>query len=225
MLLSLVVLQVELTLHIRRVILWSDSTIILHWIKSEFCHYKVFVGTHVAEIQSLTSVSNWRYVDSVNNPADDITLGKTLKELSQPHCWHQGPDFLRYSEDHWLTSPSTYPEPEDNELKKSSFCGHVTVNPCPQLPSVSMFSTLKDLMQATARSLHGAADLSSSSPSDAADYIKSENLLLRQVQSESFLEEVKALMSDHTLPTNNRLGSLSLEYNQETGLFRVGGRL
>lgn len=33
------------------------------------------MGTSVAEIQSLTEVSNWRYVDSANNPADDITRG------------------------------------------------------------------------------------------------------------------------------------------------------
>lgn len=34
------VLQTELTLPIRKLILWSDSTTVLHWIKSESCHYK-----------------------------------------------------------------------------------------------------------------------------------------------------------------------------------------
>ncbi len=64
----------------------------------------------VAEIQSLTEVSDWRYVDSANNSADDITRGKTLKELSRPHCCHRGPDFLRQTEDHWPISPSSYLE-------------------------------------------------------------------------------------------------------------------
>ena len=54
------VLQNELTLPIRKIILWSDSTTVLHWIRSESCHYKVFVGTRVAEIQNLTEVSSWR---------------------------------------------------------------------------------------------------------------------------------------------------------------------
>jgi len=36
---------------------------------------------HVSEIQNLTNVGNWRYVDTANNPTDDITRGKTLKEL------------------------------------------------------------------------------------------------------------------------------------------------
>ncbi|TWW54954.1 hypothetical protein D4764_09G0000030 [Takifugu flavidus] len=188
------VLQTELALPIGTIILWSDSTTVLHWITSESCQYKVFVGTRVAEIQSLTDVSNWRYVDTANNPADDITRGKTLKELSRPHRWHQGPAFLRQTEDHWPTSPSSYLEADDSELKKSSFCGHVTVDSCPQLPEVSMFSTWKELMQATA-------------------------------QLESFPEEVKALITDRPLPTSSRLGSLSPEYDKDTGLIRVGGRL
>lgn len=219
------VLQTELTLPIRTIILWSDSTTVLHWITSESCQYKVFVGTRVAEIQSLTDVSNWRYVDTANNPADDITRGKTLKELSRPHRWHQGPAFLRQTEDHWPTSPSSYPEADDSELKKSSFCGHVTVDSCPQLPEVSMFSTWKELMQATVRFLHGAADPNYDSLHEAADYIKAENLLLKQAQLESFPEEVKALITDRPLPTSSRLGSLSPEYDKDTGLIRVGGRL
>ncbi|KAI3358998.1 hypothetical protein L3Q82_015385, partial [Scortum barcoo] len=143
------VLQTELTLPIRKIILWSDSTTVLHWIRSESCHYKVFVGTRVAKIQSLTDVSNWRYVDTMNNPADDITWGKTLKEVSQPHRWHQGPAFLRHTEDHWPTNPLSCPEADDSELKKSSFCGLLTVDSCPQLPEASMFSAWKDLMQTT----------------------------------------------------------------------------
>lgn len=69
----------ELAIPIRRITLWSDSTTVLQWIRSSSCHYKVLVGMRVAEIQSLTEVTNWRYVDA------DITRGKTLKELSRPH--------------------------------------------------------------------------------------------------------------------------------------------
>ncbi|KAA8591960.1 hypothetical protein FQN60_017334 [Etheostoma spectabile] len=45
------------------------------------CHFKVFVGTRVAEIQELTDLKSWRYVDSARNPADDLTRGKSLKDL------------------------------------------------------------------------------------------------------------------------------------------------
>lgn len=35
------VIQTELTIHISKVYLWSDSTTVLHWLQSESCRYKV----------------------------------------------------------------------------------------------------------------------------------------------------------------------------------------
>jgi len=84
----------ELTLKIDQAILWTDSTTVLAWLQSESCRYKVFVGTRVTEIQDLTYLHKCRYVDSAMNPADDITRGKTLKELVEPNRWSQGPPLL-----------------------------------------------------------------------------------------------------------------------------------
>lgn len=81
------VLHNELTLKIRQTVMWSDSTTVLTWIQSESYHYKVFVGNRIAEIQELAGVEDWRYVDSEQNPADDITWGKTLLDLSQLNRW------------------------------------------------------------------------------------------------------------------------------------------
>lgn len=75
-------LQRELTLNICDVILCIGSTTVLSWLQSESCQYKVFVGIRVADIQELTDALSWKYIDSVNNPADNITRGKTLLELS-----------------------------------------------------------------------------------------------------------------------------------------------
>jgi len=74
-------LSTELTIPLQSVTLWTDSTTVLSWITSDSCRYKVFVGTRIAEIQTLTDTKSWRYVDSKNNPADDITRGKTLVEI------------------------------------------------------------------------------------------------------------------------------------------------
>lgn len=78
-------LQKELRLKTDQTILWTDSTTVLTWLQSESCRFKIFVGTRVAEIQELTSLQAWHYVDSARNPADDITRGKTLKELVEPN--------------------------------------------------------------------------------------------------------------------------------------------
>lgn len=45
------VITTELTLSIRSLKLWSDSSTVLTWLHSDSWRYKVFVGTQVAEIQ------------------------------------------------------------------------------------------------------------------------------------------------------------------------------
>lgn len=65
-------LEGELSLHIEKTVMWTDSTTVLTWLRSESCHFKVFVGTHIAEIQELTRLQSWRYVESAQNSADAI---------------------------------------------------------------------------------------------------------------------------------------------------------
>ena len=60
-----------LTVDIDYTIMWSDSTTVLTWIQSDSCRFKVFVGTRVAEIQTLTEGMEWRYVHTTDNPADN----------------------------------------------------------------------------------------------------------------------------------------------------------
>jgi len=64
-----------------RIILWSDSTITLHWIRTHPYRLKTFVANRVASIQELTSAFEWRHVPSQDNPADLISRGILPAEL------------------------------------------------------------------------------------------------------------------------------------------------
>lgn len=86
-------IQTELTLPLHRLVMWTDSTTVLTWLQSESCQYKIFVARRITEILEHTDASDWKYVDSMSNPVDDITRGKTLSELAVPHRWNQGPLF------------------------------------------------------------------------------------------------------------------------------------
>ncbi|KAK7891694.1 hypothetical protein WMY93_023657 [Mugilogobius chulae] len=126
------------------------STTVLTWLQSDSCRFKVFVGTRITEIQELTSGHQWRYVDSSNNPADDITRGKHLRELETQSRWYRGPPFLQVSEEHWpCTPPAT--QLDSTEFKKATLC-HLTTNP---LPDASAFASLADLIEATIKLLMG----------------------------------------------------------------------
>ncbi|XP_026101210.1 uncharacterized protein LOC113072449 isoform X1 [Carassius auratus] len=212
-------LQKELTLPLRHTVLWTDSTTVLSWIQSESCHFKVFVGTRVAEIHELTNTTAWRYVDSAQNPADDLTRGKTLKDLAKPNRWSHGPPFLLLSSENWPANPTECPEIDKSEFKKSAFCGVVAVNG----QFGSEYKTWTELVKAIAQELHGAAG--ESGEPTANTYQTAETFILQKVQSERFPEELQRLRSGKPLQHNSRLLSLTPEYDTSTNLIRVGGRL
>lgn len=50
--------------------LWSDSTIVLCWLKKGSRSFKTFVSVRIAEIQESTVGCAWKYVNSNDSPAD-----------------------------------------------------------------------------------------------------------------------------------------------------------
>ena len=77
---------------ISRIVYWTDSTIVLQWIKSSPHMIKTFVANRVAEIQTKTNLSDWRQVSTADNPADLISRGQTPKEFLRPSIWKNGPE-------------------------------------------------------------------------------------------------------------------------------------
>ncbi|KAI2647761.1 Gag-Pol polyprotein [Labeo rohita] len=189
-------LKSELSVPIRQVTLWSDSTTVLAWIQADSCRFKVFVGTRVAEIWELTDPKDWRYVDSKSNPADDTTRGKTLAKLAKPSRWSQGPSFLLLPPDQWPQSPFLSLPTEDAELKHVTFCGLTVPVTNRTLPDWNQFGSYKELLAATARILHGAA-----TPTEV-------------LTTEDYREAELALLLIH-----------KAKYDSTTHLIRVGGRL
>lgn len=213
------ILKSELTLPIQRVVLWSDSTTVLKWLQSESCRFKVFVGTRVAEIQDLTEGDTWRYVDSAQNPADDITRGKPLDTLTPDSRWGQGPSFLWCDPDKWPQSPQIQTDADQGEeLKKPQFCGLTTTTPS-HLPDAKQFSSFRDLLTATTKTLHGAA------PGNVTAYRQAQLALLQQVQQESFPIDYAQLQSGKPVAKSSRLLKLAPEFDHSVKLIRVGGRL
>ncbi|XP_073789994.1 uncharacterized protein [Danio rerio] len=211
----------ELTVVIDQTILWSDSTTVLTWLKSESCRYKVFLGTRVAEIQELTGGSSWRYIDSLQNPADDVTRGKTLAELAGQNRWSQGPPFLLKGPEEWPSSPGKQPDLDTTEFRKLTSCGMIARAERQETSQEQSFASWKEMVEATAQELHGAAD----GPPNAADYRKAEMMIFQKIQSDCFPEELCRLRTGKEVLQSSRLLTLSPELDSDEGIIRVGGRL
>lgn len=195
------VLKKELTLDVQELVYWTDSTTVLNWLHSGSCRYKVFVGTRVAEIQELSAPASWRYIDSGTNPADDITRGKTLAQITGENRWSQGPRFLRLPANHWPKTPMAEPTEEVEELRKPVFCCLLTGSTSPAIPDIPQFSTYQELLKATMQSLHGAA--TSLNPPAADDFQQAELALLRHAQTESFPGEFALLKAGKVIPSSS----------------------
>ena len=86
---------------IARTIFWSDSTIVLHWVKKSPQALKVFEGNCVTEIQTLGNSIEWRHVSGKENPADLLSRGQTPCEFLENRIWFKGPTWLAQPENAW----------------------------------------------------------------------------------------------------------------------------
>ncbi|XP_070507569.1 uncharacterized protein [Chironomus tepperi] len=80
---------------------WSDSQIVLNWLKNDNINLPRFAVSPVEEILELTEQSQWNYVDSKNNAADLATKFQKLNFADINTVWYQGPSFLRAPRDYW----------------------------------------------------------------------------------------------------------------------------
>ncbi|XP_050476640.1 uncharacterized protein LOC126866748 [Bombus huntii] len=117
--------QQALSHKMTRTIYWTDSTIVLHWLNTSPHTLKTFVANRVSEIQTKTSIRDWRHVPTDDNPADLISRGQTPEEFLRPTIWQHGPAWLYQSEGYWPTWALT-PQIEVPE-QKGAIC--LSANP------------------------------------------------------------------------------------------------
>ncbi|GFV26966.1 uncharacterized protein TNCV_1754251 [Trichonephila clavipes] len=80
--------------------LWSDSMIVLAWLRKEPMDLKTFVQNRVAKIQELYPNQLWRHVPSDQNPAVLVSRGVDPDKLLQQNLWFNGPTFLSGDDDY-----------------------------------------------------------------------------------------------------------------------------
>ncbi|XP_038063201.1 uncharacterized protein LOC119733910 [Patiria miniata] len=222
-----------LTVDIDDTVMWSDSTTVLTWINSDSCRYKVFVGTRIAEIQTLTEGDKWMYVNTKENPADDITRGLSVSELGKGSRWTEGPPWLLHPPDTWQCdrAPVSVPDElsvvEEKEIKKSLFCGLTAadsvVSPVADV-DLCAFDNWTALVDAAGKQVYAKVNLEGG-VLDPDQISEVECQLLQRAQQESFPQELVALVAGKQVHRSSRLLQLAPELDTSSKLIRVGGRL
>ncbi|KAG5666218.1 hypothetical protein PVAND_017597 [Polypedilum vanderplanki] len=84
-----------------RIYLWSDSEIVLRWIKKKNHRLPKYAHSAIDEILELTEREQWRYVPSKDNPADLATKFQDFDFSDANSKWYKGPPFLLLTSEFW----------------------------------------------------------------------------------------------------------------------------
>ena len=98
-------LRMELKLPLDSSVFWTDSTTVLKYINNETKRFQTFVANRVSCIRDATNVSQWKYVNTKENPADAASRGLTADRFLSCKKWTRGPDFLCKASDEWPNLP------------------------------------------------------------------------------------------------------------------------
>lgn len=80
---------------------WTDSTTVLSWIRSDQRRYKEYVALRVGEILTLSRLSDWKWIPTKLNVADQLTKWTREPEFGSDAVWFKGPEFLHRGEEEW----------------------------------------------------------------------------------------------------------------------------
>jgi len=137
-----------LNLKIERILLWTDSTIVLSWLATSASKWKTFVADRVSQIQELTTGCEWRHVASASNPADLIPRGTNPDTLKNCRLWWVGPEWLSQHQEQWLNIPFLrHPEPPPEQREVTTVKVMIQCSPA---EFITRFSTLLILQRVAA---------------------------------------------------------------------------
>ncbi|XP_066260797.1 uncharacterized protein [Euwallacea similis] len=210
-----------------RCVCWSDSSIVLSWLKMSPSSLKIFVSSRVSEIQSLAGEYEWRHVPTKENPADLLSRGVFPNKLVEVSLWWNGPSFLLSEERHWPNTFEGSKEVPEVRVSKGVFA-LVSVGDC-LFERYSDFNrliritacVLRFILNCRSRSLKRDVVSGSLSSLELNDATKT---LVRIAQRDSFPDEYDRLTGGIALSPKSKLLSLSPFVDRE-GVMRVGGRL
>lgn len=212
-----------------KLVLWTDNTAVWYWIKSETKRYKQFVANRLSEILELTNPSNWMWVPTDMNPADDATRSNKVPEFGPNSRWYRGPDFLYDNEVNWPEQPNKRMKLTNDLIEVLEFSNFVIEKPNFQVPNATRFSKWLRLLRATSWLLRFINNCKKNQTKvkgfelTVDETNKAEMLLVKDSQRRCFPNEIAHLQKGKIVDVNSQLYSLCPKLD-ENGIMRMCGR-
>lgn len=227
-LLSRLVVKVvnSMNVQISDIVLWSDSQIVLAWLRKPLNSLQVFVRNRVADIINETKGYTWKYVPTKENPADIVSRGALPKVLISNEMWWNGPYFLR-SAGYETETPDQLPDEDLPELKSTAVVSAIAYN-VDNLPVFAKFSSFRKLQRVIAFVQRFVSNCKIKDPSlrnlrchlTVPELQRSMEVIIKVVQHDVLGDEINRIENNEPC---KKIASLNPVY--VNGLLRVGGRL
>ncbi|XP_076765007.1 uncharacterized protein LOC143432076 [Xylocopa sonorina] len=207
-----------LHIKIHRTFMWTDSTIVLHWIRTSPHLLKTFVANRVSEIQSRTDTADWRHISTSENPADLISRGQQPQEFIQPSIWQFGPTWLSREESSW---PKEQLEPcvIIPEQKTATCLNLSTID----ANILDKFSSWHKMQRVAARCLRWKRNNQEKGGLTADELARAHDALIKLLQRTHFRTELHKLKNNQR-DVGGKFQRLAIFLDKD-GILRVGGRL
>ncbi|XP_045781190.1 uncharacterized protein LOC123878141 [Maniola jurtina] len=225
----------SITLKVHDSFFWTDSTIVLAWLKTQSNQLKTFVRTRVGEIQDSTAGHRWSYVPSKENPADLVSRGIATNSIGSCALWWSGPDFLKTKNIQFPIIPNTQSDSTSTQRQEKTEIVLYTTTQSKDTVThiihelINKTSSYTHLIRSFAfvqRFIHNCKYPKNklTQTLSTTELKNSETYILKLVQQQMFKDEYILLKSGKPLPYKNRLSSLA-PFIHSDELIRVGGRL
>ena len=90
---------------LNNVVYWTDATVVLRYLHNTHTRFRTFVANRLEILHTLTSVKQWRYVPTEQNPADIASRGLLPHKAAGVDLWLNGPPYLCEPLSNWLDQP------------------------------------------------------------------------------------------------------------------------
>ena len=110
-------LRQELDFEVGMPYFWTDIMIVLRYIRNNDKRFQTYVANRLFIIPNGSQPTQWGYVPTDLNPADDVLRGLSFNELIESIHWRVGPEFLCCDQIKWPEITNTTNNDKDGQLE------------------------------------------------------------------------------------------------------------
>ena len=219
---------------------WMDSKVVLGFVSNALSRFHMYVANRVQLIHDYMNPLQWHHVDTTSNTADEGSRGMLPKDFMEKSKWIKGPDFLKEPAHSWLKE-ETYEhdvDPKSPEVKNMKVNTSV-VEENDILKRLQRFSSWQKAKIAVVLCLRcerklrdrvlsrggapcgevsgerSASHALSGTGINVADLEEAEVEIVKQVQRDVFLSEIRSLQD---IQANVKYGSRALGKEKKAAL-------